>query len=101
MCFERLTINDGGGHACRRHSKQGAGLPCDALKAVSLPVFLIHGEDDQVVPIGASARNEIQILPNGTLKTDPGLSHGLFATHPDLINADLLAFFEGNRHEWS
>jgi non-heme chloroperoxidase len=64
-------------------------------------VLLIHGEDDQVVPIGASARNAIQILPNGTLKTDPGLSHGLFATHPDLINADLLAFFEGNRHEWS
>jgi len=65
------------------------------LKAVSLPVLLMHGEDDQVVPIDASARKAIELLPNGTLKTYPGLSHGLFATHPDLINADLLAFIEG------
>ena len=65
------------------------------LKAVSQPVLLMHGEDDQVVPIDASARTAITLLPNGTLKTYPGLSHGLFATHPDLINADLLAFIEG------
>jgi non-heme chloroperoxidase len=64
----------------------------DDLKAVSLPVLLLHGEDDQVVPIDASARTAIKLLPNGTLKTYPGLSHGLFATHPELINADLLAF---------
>jgi non-heme chloroperoxidase len=64
------------------------------LQAVSLPVLLMHGEDDQVVPIEASARKAIELLPNGTLKTYPGLSHGLFATHPDLINADLLAFIE-------
>jgi len=64
------------------------------LKAVSLPVLLMHGEDDQIVPIDASARMAINLLPNGTLKTYPGLSHGLFATHPDLINADLLAFFK-------
>lgn len=64
------------------------------LTAVSLPVLLIHGEDDQVVPIDASARTAINLLSNGTLKTYPGLSHGLFATHPDLINADLLAFFK-------
>ena len=64
------------------------------LKAVSQPVLLMHGEDDQVVPIDASARTAIKLLPNGTLKTYPGLSHGLFATHPDLINADLLAFIE-------
>jgi non-heme chloroperoxidase len=64
------------------------------LRAVSLPVLLMHGEDDQVVPIEASARKAIDLLPNGTLKTYPGLSHGLFATHPDLINADLLAFIE-------
>ena len=62
------------------------------LRAVSLPVLLMHGEDDQVVPIDASARKAIELLPKGTLKTYPGLSHGLFATHPDLINADLLAF---------
>jgi non-heme chloroperoxidase len=64
------------------------------LRAVSLPVLLIHGEDDQVVPIEASARKAIDMLSNGTLKTYSGLSHGLFATHPDLINVDLLAFIE-------
>jgi len=62
------------------------------LKAVSLPVLLLHGEDDQVVPIDASAREAIKLLQNGELKTYPGLSHGVFATHPDLVNADLLAF---------
>lgn len=64
------------------------------LKAVTLPVLLIHGEDDQVVPIDASARLAITLLPKGTLKIYPDLSHGLFATHPDLINADLLNFIE-------
>lgn len=64
------------------------------LKAVSLPVLLMHGEDDQIVPIDASARKAIELLPNGRLKTYPGLPHGMFATHPDLINADLLAFIE-------
>lgn len=64
----------------------------DDLKAVSVPVLVLHGEDDQVVPIDASAREAIKLLSNGTLKTYPGLSHGLFATHPDIINADLLAF---------
>jgi non-heme chloroperoxidase len=64
------------------------------LKSVSLPVLLLHGEDDQVVPIDASARKAIELLPKGTLKTYPGLSHGLFATHPDLVNADLLAFIK-------
>lgn len=64
------------------------------LQAVSLPVLLMHGDDDQVVPVDASARKAIELLSNGTLKTYPGLSHGLFATHPDVINADLLAFIE-------
>ncbi len=64
------------------------------LKAVSQPVLLMHGEDDQVVPIEASARKAIDLLQHGTLKTYRGLSHGMFATHPDVINADLLAFIK-------
>ncbi|HEY9090455.1 alpha/beta hydrolase [Parasphingorhabdus sp.] len=63
------------------------------LQAVSLPVLLMHGEEDQIVPIDASSRKAIKLLSNGTLKTYAGLSHGLFATHPDLVNADLLNFF--------
>lgn len=62
------------------------------LQAIDIPVLVMHGEDDQVVPIAASAYKAIDLLPNGTLKTYPDLSHGLFATHPEQINADLLEF---------
>jgi len=64
----------------------------DDLKAITAPVLVIHGEDDQIVPIANSVHNAIKLLQNGTLKTYPGLSHGLFATHPEVINPDLLAF---------
>ncbi|ASM71036.1 MULTISPECIES: alpha/beta fold hydrolase [Roseobacteraceae] len=62
------------------------------LKALTIPVLLMHGEDDQIVPIENSAYKAIKLLQNGTLKTYPGLSHAPFATHPEVINADLLAF---------
>ena len=62
------------------------------LKALTIPVLVLHGEDDQIVPITNSAHKAIRLLRNGTLKTYPGLSHAPFATHPELVNADLLAF---------
>lgn len=62
------------------------------LRAIDVPVLVMHGEDDQVVPIAASAHKAIKLLKDGTLKTYPQLSHGMFATHPDRINADLLDF---------
>lgn len=62
------------------------------LKALTIPVLVLHGEDDQIVPIPNSAHKAMKFLQNGTLKTYPGLSHAPFATHPDLVNADLLAF---------
>jgi non-heme chloroperoxidase len=62
------------------------------LKALTIPVLVLHGEDDQIVPITNSAHKAIKLLRNGTLKTYPGLSHAPFATHPELVNADLLAF---------
>jgi non-heme chloroperoxidase len=64
------------------------------LKAIDVPVLVLHGEDDQVVPIADSAHKAIKLLKRGTLKTYAGLSHGLFATHPEVINTDLLAFVE-------
>ena len=64
------------------------------LKSISAPVLVMHGEDDQIVPIDETARRAVALLKNGTLKTYEGLSHGMFATHPDLINADLLAFIK-------
>jgi non-heme chloroperoxidase len=62
------------------------------LEAIRVPVLFLHGEDDQIVPIENSAHKAIKLVRDGTLKSYPGLSHGLFATHPELINADLLAF---------
>jgi len=65
------------------------------LKSVDVPVLLMHGEDDQIVPIADSALIGITLLKHGTLKTYPGLPHGMCTTHPDVINPDLLAFIRG------
>ncbi|TFF23242.1 alpha/beta hydrolase [Jiella endophytica] len=62
------------------------------LKAISVPTLVLHGEDDQIVPIGASARESIKLLPSGTLKTYPGFGHGMLTVNADILNADLLAF---------
>lgn len=64
----------------------------DDLKAISVPTLVLHGEDDQIVPIGASARRSIDLLKNGKLKTYAGYPHGMLTTHADVLNADLLAF---------
>jgi non-heme chloroperoxidase len=62
------------------------------LEAITVPVLFLHGEDDQIVPIENSAHKAIRLVRDGRLKTYPGLSHGLFATHPEVVNPDLLAF---------
>jgi non-heme chloroperoxidase len=67
----------------------------DDLKAIDVPVLVLHGEDDQVVPIDDSARITITLLKHGTIKTYPGYPHGMATTHADVINADLLAFIKG------
>jgi non-heme chloroperoxidase len=67
------------------------------LKAVDVPTLVMHGDDDQIVPIGASALLSAKLLKNGTLNVYEKLSHGMCTTHPDLINADLLAFIEGKQ----
>jgi non-heme chloroperoxidase len=65
------------------------------LKAIDVPVLLMHGEDDQVVPIDDSAKIGIKLLKHGTLKTYPGYPHGMATTHADVINPDILAFIKG------
>jgi non-heme chloroperoxidase len=67
----------------------------DDLRTITVPILIMHGEDDQVVPIENSAHKAIRLVRDGTLRTYPGLSHGLFATHPDVINHDLLVFIRG------
>lgn len=64
------------------------------LKAITVPTLVLHGEDDQIVPIADSALLSIKLLKQGELKTYPGLPHGMATTHADLINADLLAFIK-------
>ena len=66
----------------------------DDLKAIDVPTLVMHGEDDQIVPIADSALLAIKLLKNGTLKTYPGFPHGMATTHAEVINADLLAFIK-------
>lgn len=65
------------------------------LKAITVPTLVMHGEDDQIVPIAASALLAVKLLKQGTLKTYPGLPHGMCTTHADVVNPDLLAFIKG------
>ena len=62
------------------------------LKAIDVPVLIMHGDDDQIVPIAAAALEAIKLVKDGTLKVYPGYSHGMCTTHADVINPDLLAF---------
>ena len=65
------------------------------LKKFNVPTLIMHGDDDQVVPIADSALLSAKIVKNATLKVYPGFPHGMPVTHKDEINADLLAFVEG------
>jgi non-heme chloroperoxidase len=62
------------------------------LKAIGVPTLVLHGEDDQIVPIVAAAPKSAKLLRNGTLKTYPGYGHGMLTINADVLNTDLLAF---------
>ena len=62
------------------------------LKKFDVPTLILHGDDDQIVPIGASALMSAKIVKNATLKVYPGFPHGMPTTNADQINADLLEF---------
>ncbi len=64
------------------------------LKKIDVPTLIIHGDDDQVVPIATSANLASKLVKNATLKVYPGAPHGLIATHKDQVSADLLAFLK-------
>jgi non-heme chloroperoxidase len=64
------------------------------LQAISVPTLVMHGEDDQVVPIAASAHKAVKLLRNGSLKTYPGYSHGMLTVNAETLNADILAFIK-------
>ncbi len=62
------------------------------LKKFDVPTLILHGDDDQIVPIGASAHQSSKIVKHAKLKVYPGLPHGMCSTHKERINADLHAF---------
>jgi non-heme chloroperoxidase len=62
------------------------------LNKFDVPTLIVHGDDDQIVPIGAAALNASKLVRNATLKIYPGAPHGLADTHKEQLNADLLAF---------
>jgi non-heme chloroperoxidase len=64
------------------------------LKKIEVPVLVMHGTDDQIVPYDDSAPLSAKLLKNGTLKSYDGLPHGMLSTHPDVLNPDMLAFFK-------
>lgn len=64
------------------------------LKKFDVPTLLIHGDDDQIVPIGVAALRSSKMVRNSTLKVYAGAPHGLAYTHRDMLNADLLAFLK-------
>ncbi len=65
------------------------------LQQIDVPVLIMHGDDDQIVPIADSALLSAKLVKNGTLKVYKGLPHGMCTTHPEIINPDLLAFIKG------
>jgi non-heme chloroperoxidase len=65
------------------------------LKAIEVPVLVMHGIDDQIVPYADAAPLSVKLLRNGTLKSYEGFPHGMCTTHPEVINPDLLAFIRG------
>ena len=65
------------------------------LKIIDVPTLVMHGDDDQIVPIADSAPLSAKLLKNGTLKIYRGFPHGMCTTHADTVNPDLLAFITG------
>jgi pimeloyl-ACP methyl ester carboxylesterase len=94
------------GYRCIAHDRRGHGRSsqpwsgndmdtyADDVKKFDVPTLIMHGDDDQIVPIGASAMLSSKIVKGSTLKRYPGLPHGMCSTHKDQINADLLAFIK-------
>jgi non-heme chloroperoxidase len=66
----------------------------DDLKMIAVPVLVMHGEDDQICPFPTTGARSVKLLKHGTLKSYPGLPHGMPTTHSDLINTELLAFIK-------
>lgn len=68
----------------------------DDLRKIDVPTLILHGDDDQIVPIDDSARLSVRLVKGAVLKVCRGAPHGMCSTHKDQVNADLLDFFQGS-----
>jgi pimeloyl-ACP methyl ester carboxylesterase len=96
MEFQRRQAQDTG------HADQGRLLPRERVQAGFAPALppwtaqlVMHGEDDQIVPIADTALLSVKLLKHGTLKVYEKLPHGMCTTHAEVVNPDLLAFIRG------
>jgi non-heme chloroperoxidase len=67
------------------------------LKKIDVPTLILHGDDDQIVPIGAAALLSVKLVKGATLKVIPGAPHGMCSTLKDQISAELLGFFKESK----
>jgi non-heme chloroperoxidase len=95
LAFREIILPDKGG------SQPGFGIKAFSetdftgdLKKFDVPTLIIHGDDDQIVPIGAAALAAAKLVKNVTLKIYPGAPHGLTDTHKEQLNNDLLSFLK-------
>jgi non-heme chloroperoxidase len=65
------------------------------LKKMAIPTLFLHGDDDQIVPIGAAAMPASKLVSGAQLKIYKGAPHGMYVTHKDMLNQDLLGFIAG------
>ncbi|MHC2462448.1 alpha/beta fold hydrolase [Bradyrhizobium embrapense] len=88
-----MQVGEKGAYDCIKAFSE-TDLTAD-LKKIDVPTLVLHGDDDQIVPIADSALMSSKLIKHATLKVYPGAPHGLFATHKDQLNSDLLAFARG------
>jgi non-heme chloroperoxidase len=90
--LQSMTVGIKGAYDCIKAFSE-TDLTMD-LEAIDVPTLIIHGDDDQIVPIGASSMKSSKIVKDAQLKIYPGAPHGLTSTHKDAFNADVLAFLK-------
>ena len=92
----RVIAHDRRGHGRSTQTWEGNEMKTftEDLKKFDVPTLILHGDDDQIVPIGAAALMSAKIVKNATLKVYRGFPHGMCTTNADQINADLLGFIE-------
>ena len=91
--FQGLQCSIRSAYACIKQFSEtdfSADLP-----KMTIPTLVIHGDDDQIVPLATTARRAVEMLPQGRLSVYEGAGHGLPSTHKDRLNAELLAFLRG------